>query len=423
LAWQPGPRPPWVDAVNRGDIVPIADVAGQPLRRDALLAEAAARLGAEATHLSAFGDDRFLEPLDLLLDAIEAEASLSLLGRWLARTYLLRVLEGRLLLERYVRQDPGVRDEDISAPIFVTGPPRSGTTVLFGALAADPRHRVPEGWELLRPVPPPDPDAYPDPGRLALADQELRMLELVQGNLATMHEYTGRMPKECLSAFAFELLSEEFTTRFHVPSFGAWLERADMTPAYECHRLVLQILQRRYPTQQWVLKSPVHLHALPALLHVYPDARITVTHRDPAAFLPSLTSLVATLRAVHSDEVDFAEIGRDQERRFAASLRTLVDLDRQSFLDPARTHHSRYADFVTDSAATVRDVYTRLGLPYEVATERAISEFLAARSRDEHGSHRYSFDDLGVPLSEVRADFADYQRHFDVPEEVAHAGV
>ena len=249
------------------------------------------------------------------------------------------------------------------------------------------------------------------------------MLELVQGNLATMHEYTGRMPKECLSAFAFELLSEEFTTRFHVPTFAAWLERTDMTPAYECHRLVLQILQRRYPTQQWVLKSPVHLHALPALLGVYPDARITVTHRDPASFLPSLTSLVATLRAVHSDVVDYAEIGRDRERQFAASLRTLVDLDRQHVLDPARTHHSRYADFVTDSAGTVRDVYTRLGLPFDAATEGAISHYLASRSRDDHGPHRYSFDDLGVSLTDVRADFADYQRYFGVPEEVAHAGV
>jgi hypothetical protein len=157
LAWQPGPRPPWVDAVNRGDIVPVADVAGQPLRRDALLAEAAGRLGVDAGDRRAFGDDRFLEPLDILLDALETEAALSLLGRWLARTYLLRVLEGRVLLQRYVEADPGVRDEAISAPIFVTGPPRSGTTVLFGALAADPRHRVPEGWELLRPVPPPDP--------------------------------------------------------------------------------------------------------------------------------------------------------------------------------------------------------------------------------------------------------------------------
>jgi hypothetical protein len=404
-------------------VAPIAEVAGQPLRRDVLLAEAAGRLGVDPATPGAFGDDRFLEPLDILLDGLEQEAALSLLGRWQARRFLLRVLEGRLLLEGYARQDPGVRDEIIADPVFVTGAPRTGTTVLFGALAADPRHRVPEGWELLRPVPPPDPARFPDPGRLALADRELRMLPLVQGNLSTIHEYTGRMPKECISAFAFEILSEEFTTRFHVPTFAAWLESADMTPAYECHRLVLQTLQRRFPTDQWVLKSPVHLHALPALLAVYPDARIIVTHRDPASFLPSLASLVATLRAVHSDHVDFQEIGRDQERRFAGTLSRLVDFDEAGTMDPGRIHHGRYADFVTDPADAVRAAYSQVGLPFDDSTEAALQRYLADRARDEHGAHRYSFDDLGVPLAQVRADFAGYQRNFQVPEEVAHAGV
>ena len=422
MAWQPGPRPAWVRAVNRGDVAPVADVATRPLRRDDLLGEACARLGVDPEP-AAFGDDGFLEPLDLLLGALESEASLTVLGRWLARRFLLRVLEGRLLIEDYLRRDPGVRDEVIAAPVFVTGPPRSGTTVLFGALAADPRHRVPEGWELLRPVPPPDPRRFPDPGRLALADRELRMLPLVQGNLASIHEYTGRMPKECLSAFAFELLSEEFTTRFHVPSFAGWLERADMRPAYSWHKLVLQILQRRFPTRQWVLKSPVHLHALPALLAVYPDARVAVTHRDPAAFLPSLTSLVATLRAVHSDEVDPREIGRAEERRWAESLQRLVALDEQQALDPGSTHHSRYADFVSDPAGTVTAVYARLGLPYDTAAASAVAGFLDGAGREGHGTHRYSFSDLGLSLDRVRADFAGYRQHFDVPEEAIRTGV
>ena len=77
----------------------------------------------------------------------------------------------------------------------------------------------------------------------------------------------------------------------------------------------------------------------------------------------------------------------------------------------------------TDSAGTVRDVYRRLGLPFNSAAERAVTEFLAARPRDMHGGHRYSFDDLGMSLADVRADFVDYQRYFAVPDEVSHAGV
>jgi hypothetical protein len=66
-----------------------------------------------------------------------------------------------------------------------------------------------------------------------------------------------------------------------VPSYVNWLQACDMRPAYEYHRLVLQVLQRTRKAKRWVLKSPVHLHSLPTLLDVYPDARVAFTHRDP----------------------------------------------------------------------------------------------------------------------------------------------
>ncbi len=105
-----------------------------------------------------FGGDDFLEPLDVLLPALEHEADLTVIGRWMTRRFLLRFLEVRLQLTEYVRRDPGVVDEEIVAPWFVTGAPRTGTTILHAMLAQDPASRVPEGWELLRPVPPPSPD-------------------------------------------------------------------------------------------------------------------------------------------------------------------------------------------------------------------------------------------------------------------------
>ena len=119
--------------------------------------------------------------------------------------------------------------------------------------------------------------------------------------LRAIHTYSARMPKECLSAMAFSFRSEEFVSRYHVPSYVEWLQRCDMTPAYEMHRLVLQVLQRRMPARRWVLKSPVHLQALPTLVATYPDASFVVTHRDPVAVLSSVSSLVATVRAAFSD--------------------------------------------------------------------------------------------------------------------------
>jgi hypothetical protein len=412
MGWHAPEPPDWVRAVNAGTVVPITDEARRPLRRDDLLAEARARTG-----LTDFGGGGFLEPLTILLRALEDEAELTILGRWMTRRFLLRFLEVRLHLAAYVVADPGVRDEPITEPWFVTGAPRTGTTILHGLLAQDPAHRAPEGWEFLRPVPPPDPASFDHDVRIALADAELRLPALVVNDLDAIHEYSGRMPKECLSAMSFAFQSEEFTARYHVPSYAAWFEQCDMTPAYEMHRLVLQVLQRRFPRRRWVLKSPVHLHSLPVLLSTYPDARIAVTHRDPLTVLASVTSLVATLRAAHSERVDFTAIGADHARRYAASLDHLVTLTEAGVLDPARVFHLQYAGFVTDHVASVQKLYGHFGSELAAGAEAAMVEYLAARPQGLHGAHHYSFADLALDAGAQQAAFARYQSAFAVPVE------
>jgi hypothetical protein len=411
------PRPEWVCAVNAGDVLPIADEARLPLERDALLAEARSNLGIEGRGVDGFGDDRFLQPLDVLLPALEDEAELTLLGRWITRRFLLRILEVRAQTVAYVRDDPGVVDEEIVEPVFIAGAPRTGTTVLHALLALDPEVRVPEGWELLRPVPPPDPASFPDEARVGLADRELRRPAMVVSGLDAIHVYGGRMHKECVSSMSFEFRSEEFTARYHVPSYVSWLAACDMRPAYEWHRLVLQILQRRYADVRWVLKSPVHMHSLPTLLAVYPDARIVFTHRDPLAVLGSVTSLIATMRYAHSDAVDFADIGRYHADLYGRSLDRLVDLTDSGALDGAKVHHTLYSAFIADPLGTMAGVVDGIDRKLTTQTEDAIRAHLAANPRGAKGEHRYSFDDLGLDREAERERFARYQSRFGVPSE------
>jgi hypothetical protein len=419
MTWQAPPRPEWVQAVNRGDVLPITEVAARPLTPDALLDEARAGLGLDrsAGVGTIDGDDGFVEPLAVACRALEDEAELHVLGRWATRRYLVRLLQVRFQLAALLEVDPGVRDEEVRAPVVVTGAPRTGTTILYGLLSRDAAFRVPEGWELLRPVPPPDPGRFPDPGRLALAEEELRQMATTVSSLDAIHVYSARMPKECISAMSFSLLTEELTARYHVPSYVEALMAADMRPAYEVHRLVLQVLQRRFGPVQWVLKSPVHLRSLPDLLAVYPDARVVVTHRDPLTVLPSVSSLVATLRWAHSDHVELSEIGAYHERLYHDALDGLVDVDEAGLLDPARTHHGRYADFVDDPLGSVRRTYEALGLVLGPATEEAMAAHLAASPKGATGEHRYAFDDLGLDREVERRRFARYCDRYSVPVE------
>ena len=435
MSWKPPVRPDWVRAINDGTILPIAAEARLPLERDGLLAEALARAGYAQDGVAAFGHPQFpaeemIEALDRALAAIEGEAELHAMGRFMTRRFVLRLLAVRLQLMAYLHSDPGVLDEEIVAPLFVAGAPRTGTTLLHGLLAADPAHRAPLGWELLWPVPPPDPDPERrarDP-RIEIAERELTLAQTVVSGLLAIHVYGASRPKECLSAMSFSFRSEEFTARFHAPSYENWLFReADLAPAYAMHRLVLQTLQRRTGRARWALKSPVHLHSIAALEATYPDARIALTHRDPATMLASLTSLVAHLRWAYSDRVDAPAIARAHVERYQDTL----DRTWQQELGPGKPgnhgqrrspsatgrHHLRYADLVADPLARVAELYDRFGLDFPGKLQLSLRVAIERRARHEHGDHAYDLAAMGLDRADLRARFRRYREHFGILDE------
>ncbi|HEX4428626.1 MAG TPA: sulfotransferase [Frankiaceae bacterium] len=419
MSWTPPERPAWAKLMNAGAIPEMAAVARAPLTIDSLLAEARVSAGIDDGGDADFGPG-FREPLTVLLDALDAEADLTLLGRWLTRRHLLRLLRVRHQFVRYLQADPAAVDEPIEAPLVVTGAPRTGTTILHALLAADPALRAPLGWELLLPVPPPVPGDVADvQARVELAELELRSFADADPGLDAIHEYGARNPKECISAMSFAFLSEEFVVRYNVPSYTRWLAECDMRSAYDYHRLVLALLQRRSPRQQWVLKSPVHLHSLKTLLDVYPDARIAVTHRDPLAVLGSVSSLVAHLRWAHSDHVDLPSVGRYHAELYARSLNALADNPDPRLAEPGRLHSGSFAELAADPIGAAKACYASWRLPFSAAAQERMQEYVDARPRGRHGSHEYSFGELGLDAAAERSRFAPYTQHFSVPDEVS----
>jgi hypothetical protein len=166
-----------------------------------------------------------------------------------------------------------------------------------------------------------------------------------------------------------------------------------------------------------VLKSPPHLGTVDALFAVYPDARVAVTHRDPLAVLGSLSSLLSTIHATHSDDVDPGEIARTQVDFYAGVLARYTAARRAGEVAEDRFHDSYYADFLTDPTGTVAGLYERFGRELPEGTRKLMADHLAARPKGKHGAHRYDLADFGLDADALRERFADYVEHFAVPAE------
>jgi len=92
------------------------------------------------TGLDDFGvdDDNYREALGVLLESYQRDANLTGLGSKMNRFFLRGALVARLFSESAWKQYPQHADVAVERPIFVTGLPRTGTTILHRLLGADP---------------------------------------------------------------------------------------------------------------------------------------------------------------------------------------------------------------------------------------------------------------------------------------------
>jgi hypothetical protein len=217
---------------------------------------------------------------------------------------------------------------------------------------------------------------------------------------------------------ASDFRSMIFPTQYRVPSYTRWLlHDADMRPAYRWHRMFLEHLQSKAPAQRWVLKSPGHLWALDALMGEYPNALLVQTHRDPLRVIASLSSLVARLRSLASDDTSIPDAAIDFAENILDGLDRSVTAREDGTVSADHVVDVQFRAFMADPFATIHTIYERLGLELQPDAEKRMRAFLGDNPQDKHGTHTYTFAETGLDAGKLREQAKRYQDYFDVPSE------
>jgi hypothetical protein len=175
---------------------------------------------------------------------------------------------------------------------------------------------------------------------------------------------------------------------------------------------MLQVLQH-YAGGQWTLKNPWHPLFLEALTTVYPDARLVMTHRDPAEVVGSCCSLIKHVRALYSDSVDLQGIGESFMDTFQIMI-DRADAFRQKHGRDA-IHDVQYAETIRDPLGVVRGIYDRFDEEVTPAAEAAMNAHLADNQQGKHGKHSYDLAEYGLSKEGVRERFRSYIERYDIP--------
>lgn len=205
-----------------------------------------------------------------------------------------------------------------------------------------------------------------------------------------------------------------------------WLARApkwrdyylstDQTPHYEYMKTVLKIFQWQDvqaggTRRRFVTKCPQHLEQLPVLKHVFPDATVAITYRDPVDVIQSAITMIAYGERMAYPAIDTQGLLEYWTGRVEKLLRACVR-DRHVWPE-TQSVDVPFEAFMKDDMAVVREVRRKAGLPETDQANRDVTDYIAAHPRGKYGQIVYNLErDFGIAPVELRKRFDFYYEAF-----------
>ena len=377
---------------------------------DDLVADARAVDGLER-----FGSDAYREPLERLTGSLEHEARLNDIGNAVLRQRLIDVLANQLRLQAWLERHPEILDEEITDPLVVVGLPRTGTTMLHRTIAADPRMYAALWYETRFPCPALDWDPKGTDPRIPEAKAEVAAMIEANPDILSVHPMDAMKADEEIMLLEQSFYSYTMQAFAYLPSFDEWLERQDHRTGYQHLLRLLQFLQwqkKQAGTEaaRWVLKAPHHLHFMDIVFETFPDARVTLTHRDPLETIPSFASMTRELWVIYSDHADAVEAGRMWARKFERGTHHTMDVREQVGQD--RFLDLWFRDTVSQPLTEIEKIYAFIGMDLTDAAQNEMARWLDFNKRELRPPHEYTLEEFGFTEAGLAAQFARYRARF-----------
>jgi hypothetical protein len=363
----------------------------------------------KATGLNDFGTDFWEEPLEVMLKSINEEAQLHPIGQFITRQRLINLLSVRLRAEHYFKKHPEILEQELYPCMVIVGLQRTGTTKLQRLLASDPENRSVLSWEALNPAPINN-DIKTGKERIKIAKTSVKALQYMSPGFFAIHPIEYEAPEEDVLLLDVSFLSTTAEATMNVPTYAAWLEKADQSPAYEYMVKLLKLLQWQRPGKRWVLKTPHHLEFLPLAKKYFGNVQFIWTHRNINDCIPSFLSMVSYSRILFSEEVDQHTVAKQWVRKNGFMLSKALEYRKNEKGEVIFTD-VLYEDLIKDTIDVVKRIYRDGGV---TVSSELLATFEAANSRNpkgKYGIHQYELSDFGIDESYIKDHTALYQ-HF-----------
>jgi hypothetical protein len=361
------------------------------------------------SNLTDFGpeDDHYLEAMRVFIDSSLKESRLRSEQNFYE--FLIHCLSNRLKIADCIKKVAEIQNIQIRRPMFITGLPRSGTTIFSRLLAEDKNAKTFQFWELYSPAP----SDLKSPSNMTeerIKPAERDVIERAKFGTQNIRPVSLFTPEECHFLFRNSFQANQLCFGpAHRPTYAAWLKQQNLDGVYKYYRAQAQLLlwQRPCPLNGHVIfKLPVtHLENLTSIFKFFPDAIVVNMSRDIVDVMRSFSYLVSSLRKIESDHVDAKETAMEMVialetclKRYQSQLNTLSD-DQKS-----RVVTIRYEEWATDPKGTMSTLFKKAGFQSAPDFEFRMHALLQKSPRYSESS-KYSLEQFGLSETQLKERF------------------
>ena len=321
----------------------------------------------------------------------------------------------------------GYRQVRVTKPLFVVGPPRSGTTFLHRALARDkatftsftlgemvfaPSITEKKLWSIL---------ALLDRALGAPVSRRIKKAE-ARGlaDLNEMHWVSFFEPEEDYVLLAYLFANQLLIAMFPFPDLLGHLWRFDEATPHATRRRVLrfyeQCVQRHLyhhgEDKVFLSKNPYFTPMIRSLHEHFPDARFVCNVREPSESLPSMLALWKVFYGSFKNNPDHY-LARDFVVDYMVDFYERVD----HAMETLPSNHIvtvPYPALIKNTHATVRSLYKDLGYHFSEAFDEQLAEE-SSRTDIHKSKRRYVVADFDLEPESTLARFQSVWDKLNAP--------
>ena len=310
----------------------------------------------------------------------------------------------------------GDRRIEIREPLFVVGPPRSGTTHLHHVLARDRRYTTFRTWECLFGLSVTARILILGLARLDawVGRPAARLIKRIErrmwSKMAEVHPFSLGAPEEdflCLLplgwCFILIVLFPDAPSLWRVARLDTRLDPAERAAWLLWYRRCIQ--KHLYvfgQDRRFLSKNPSFSGSVETLLAAFPDADIIACSRDPEDLVASqLSALLPGLEAA-----GFPRMPEGLQRQLIELLQHYYDhLDRAARAHPDRLVLIDNGDLRHRLKPALEGALTALRRPIDEPLRRALED-IGRRAGDKRSAHRYRLEDFGLDSADIHRLFS-----------------